>query len=51
MRLSADEISARETADETAREKERREWIQPHSQSQSRNLDSWGDAIELFGDL
>lgn len=51
VRLSADEIAARETADEKAREKARREGAQPHPQSESGSLDGLGNAIDLFGDL
>lgn len=51
VRLSADEIAAREEADEIAREKERRERVQQLPLSKSNNLDGWSDAIDLLGDL
>jgi hypothetical protein len=51
VRLSLEEISARETADERAGEKQRQDRVQPHSPSQSGSLDGFSDAIDLFGDL
>lgn len=51
VRLSAEEIAAREAVDETAREKARREWVQPYPPSQNGVLDGLGDAIDLLGDL
>jgi len=50
VRLSGDKIAAREAAAENLREEQRRQWVQPEPQSQSR-LDGLGDAIDLLGDL
>jgi len=51
VRLSSQEIATRESMDELTREKSRREWIQPHPESKSKDLDGLGDAIDWLGDF